>query len=482
MHSSKLIEIIKVLTPEELSQLDLFLHSPFFVDAKTGKFIRPLFSYLQPFYPDFSDEQLNKEKVYTHLFPGEAYIKGKLDKIMTQLFKTIQQFVIQNAQQKNKHEVQDALILARFYRQKKLDRFFRRTLDQVRKKQESTQKKDKEYFFNQYLIEKERAEYESFYNTRQKDLNLPSTLKNLDIFYVIAKQEYGSWLLSQHKHHMPLNLKDDLTDLDGLAGLLERKEYLNVPLVKVYHRAVQLLQNTRDKEAFQELSRLIEVHKEEIPLEQLQAMQALCRNQSVQYYNEGNREYLSVSFELYRTHLEEGYLYYNGGLLPSTIKNIVALGLKLKEYDWVLAFLEKHKNKVVGTKHKEEVYHFNLASYYFAVNAYDDALRYLSEAYEDWYYHIAARRLEIKIYYETRSVLLDPKLDAFKIYIFRIAKSKLTELQKLGNNHFADLVRQISAPKTQGNTDRIQRLIARIKAKKVIAEEEWLLDKLQELI
>lgn len=480
MRSSKLIELIKVLNKEELKQLDSFLRSPFFVEEKVVKRIYPLFKYLATLFPGFNEEVLVKENIYKNLFPNEDYVKGKLEKIMTLLYQTIKRFVVESYTQKSKEAIHDELKLAGFYRQKKLDKSFQRTLKQIRKRQDSIKKKDKNFFFNEYLIAKEYSEYESFYNTRQKDLNLPSTLRNLDIFYILAKQEYSSRLLSQDKHHVPLSVDENLIDLEDFL-LLKKQKYLNIPLIKVYDLALQLLQNTEGKSVVKELNELIEEYKNEIPLEQLKAMQALCRNYSVRFYNEGNREYLQLSFDLYEKHLEEGFLYYNDGLLPSTIKNIVVLGLKLKKIDWVYNFLEKYKNKVVGTKHKKEVYHFNLASYYFAKKSYDEALRYLSETYEDWYYQIAARRLEIKIYYEIKSLLLDPKLDAFKIYIFRISKSKLTKLQKLGNNHFADVVRQINSPKTIGNADRIGRLIARVKNKKVIAEEEWLLEKLDDL-
>ncbi len=483
MFSSKLIKTLKALNPNEFRQLGLFLKSPYFVSERNGKNIIPLFEYLQTYYPVFESKQISKEVVYLHVFPDEKYIKGKLEKVMTALLQEIRRFIIQYSKDQQGQTTQDMLALARFYRQKKMDRFFRRTLEQIRTAQEQNQKRDKDFFFNQYLIDKEWVEYESFYNTRQKDLNLPSTLRNLDIFYIIAKQEYSSWLLSQDRHHAPLDLQDDLVDLEKLTRFRERKDYLDVPLIIIYDQALRLLQDSEQKEeAFKALNQLLEQYQDRIPLEQLKAMQALCRNYSVQFYNEGNRDYLQISFDLYKKHLEEGFLYYNNGLLQSTIKNIVVLGLKLKEIDWVYQFLEKYKDRVVGTKHKKEVYHFNLASYYFAIKAYDDALQYLSEHYEDWYYQIASRRLEIKIYYETQSILLDSKLEAYKIYIFRIAKSKLTALQKKGNNNFADMVRQINAPKTIGNPVRIKRLIERVKTKKVIAEEEWLLEKLNELL
>ncbi len=480
MHSSKLIEVFKVFEKEELEQLDLFINSPFFVTEKEGKHIRLLFKYLNDLFPDFCNDKLIKDVVYPKVFPNEKNVKGKLEKVMTLLLQTIKRFIIQYYDKRTATD--NAITLARFYRQKKLDHYFVRTLDQTRKKQQNEKQRDKEYFFNQYLVEKEWAEYESFYNTRKKDLNLPSTLRNLNIFYVIARQEYSSRLLSQHKHQIPLNLQRDLTDFENLTQLLKTEDYLDVPLVKAYDQALRLLQNQEEKITLERLNFLLEKHKNEIPLEELKAMQALCRNYSVRFYNEGNREYLKISFNLYKKHLEEGFLYYNNGLLPSTIKNIVVLGLKLKKIEWVYTFLQKTKTQIVGTKHKKEVYHFNLACYYFAVEAYDEALRYLSETYEDWYYHIAARRLEIKIYYDTQSVLLDHKIEAFKIYIFRIAKSKLTDLQKLGNNHFADIVRQINAPNTKGNPDRIHRLIKRVKAKKVVADKEWIIEKLEELL
>ena len=119
MHSSKLIEIIKVLDKEELKQLNLFLQSPYFVSDKEGKYTRPLFEYIHSFYPDFSSTDLTKAKTYNTLFPGEQYIRGKLEKIMTLLLQAIQRFVVQYHTDKQNRTIQDALTLARFYRQKK---------------------------------------------------------------------------------------------------------------------------------------------------------------------------------------------------------------------------------------------------------------------------------------------------------------------------------------------------------------------------
>ena len=477
MHSSKLIEVIKTLTTSEQKKVDQFLRSPYFFKGKVDPKQTELFEYIIQSYPNYDDERLQKGHVYEFLFPGEELVKGKLEKVMTFLLQSIQRFVVLDTSNPDHQGVRSALRLARFYRQKKLDRFFQKTLEKIRKEQKQIKQRDKEYFFEQYLIHKEISEYESFYNTRNADLNLPATLKYLDLFYILAKQEYTSWLLAQHKYHIPIDFQENIKAYEKLFPIFQDASGDEVPLIKVYNQVLLLLRDDDDDSPFPHLKELIQTYKQDLPLEQLKDLQALCRNYSIRQYNKGNRKYLREAFLLYREHLEEGYLYYHNGLLPSTIKNIVTLGLKLKEYNWVLDFLNQYRYRIVGTKFSDEVYSFNLASIYFSRKDYDQALEYLSESYEDWYYKIAARRLEIKIYYETDSVLLDPKLDAFKIFIYRIAKSKLPQLQKSGNNNFADLVKQIRSSKTSHNQNRLQKLLHKIKTKKVVAEEEWLIEK-----
>jgi hypothetical protein len=91
-----------------------------------------------------------------------------------------------------------------------------------------------------------------------------------------------------------------------------------------------------------------------------------------------------------------------------------------------------------------------------------------------------ARRLELKIYYELRSSLLYPKVDAFKMFINRSRnKSFPKRLVELFAN-FGNFVHQLclSIP---GDKKRSDLLVRRIQAKKLVGERSWLLEKAREL-
>ena len=157
------------------------------------------------------------------------------------------------------------------------------------------------------------------------------------------------------------------------------------------------------------------------------------------------------------------------------------MALRLKQFDWVEQFIEEHKDRLLGADNPEEVYRFNKANLHFHQQNFDRALDLLSARYSDIYYELAARRLEIKIFYEIRSPLLDSKTEAFKVFGFRQAKRKLPDTPKIGNNNFIDLLRQMTNPATLGNQPRIEKLRKRLKEKQIIAERDWLAEKLNTL-
>lgn len=88
--------------------------------------------------------------------------------------------------------------------------------------------------------------------------------------------------------------------------------------------------------------------------------------------------------------------------------------------------------------------------------------------------------LEIQVLYEQDSPLLDARLDAAKIFIFR--EKKIPAEKKLLLNNFLDMLKQILNPKTLGNRKRIEKLKEKIQALNGVAEHDWLTEKLNKLL
>ncbi len=477
MHSSKLLKIIQVFDDADLKTLGQFIKSALYNQDKSRGDIEKLFNYLQAQAPHYPKALLTKAQVHTLIYPEESFKKSRIDLLMNKLLRIVKLFIVHQYPISQGGEIAESLAFAKFCSERNLTQQFELAIKSLWKKQQSITSRDSSFYYNDFLINQEIVLFNSLYNQKKDDLNILQTIKSLDIYYVVTKLEYTCALLSASKE-TSIDLEDSIVLLKTLSPLIE-KGSLAVPLVKVYYQAfLLLLLKGTDEAIYDKYRNLLKHHQAHIPTMQLKGLQAHARNYCIFKYNNGGREEdLFEVFELFKEHLEEGFLYYNDGLLPSTFQTIVRLGLKLKAYDWIKNFLDKYQGRIVGTQHPEEVYHFNLANYYFSVQAYDKALDYLAGNYENTYYTIFAKCLEIKIYYETKSVLLDAKILNFKLFIFR--NRRISKEKKEANNNFIDVLKQINHHKTKGNQKRINSIKTKIQLKKRIAEKEWILEQLE---
>ena len=482
MHRSKLLEIIRAFDKETLSECHLFLKSQYLHSKSSKEHNQKLFEWLLNFSPDFDDERLSKEATFQAIFPNKTYKSGRIEKIMTSLVKALYRFLAYQTIKKEEDQIEFQLKQALFFRNKNLEKPYLKLVNKLKTKQQLRKADDEDFYYRNYLIQKELSYYAALNNSRTESLNIPFTIRSLDIFYLVKKLEYSCWLLAQNQNRTS---GDEINVLESTEAMISgiTPEILDTePLIKAYTLAYELLKSNSES-AFHNLQNHLEDYESKIPFEKIKAFQTLCRNYCITTYNANETEaLLKITFDLYRTHLNKGYLFYDGGLLPSTIKNLVLKGLTLNEHQWVFEFLQQAKDKIIGTNHPQDVYHFNMAWYYFSLKKYEAALALLSDSYEDVYYKVTAKRLEIMIRFEQRSILTDTRLDAFKIYIFRLGKKALSKLQKEANNNFADIMKQVVNPKTQNNNARIQKLIAKVDDAKVLAEKVWLHEQLSALM
>ncbi len=479
MHQSKLVVILKSLDKNELNRLHRFLEHPYFAQIKQKQKALELLRYLLPFHPQFDQPALEKSQVYTQIFDKKDYSASKLDKLVNRLLQAVKLFVAWEELRLDERSGEWQLWQARYFRRKNLGIAFQQTIQQARRWRERATRRGQDFYLLEYQLEREAAEFNSLFNQRKEDLNLPQTIEQLDIFYLTAKLEYACSLLAQRKHHIALpGTENEFADIEQM---IERRPNLRVPIVEVYYRAFLLLRRGGQEADYLQLLEALRANEHQIPLPQVLAIEAICRSHCIHKYNEGHQQYLGYAFALYKQQLESGHLYYEGGLLAGTFRNVIQIGLKLKDFAWVWQFMEDHQDRLVGTETPEAVYRFNLANYYFAKQDYDLALQHLELDIQDTYYKIAARRLELKIYYEQQSPILDNRIAAFKTFIFRISKKLLSNLARRGNNNFINLLRQVNSTRTLRNTPRIEKLTEKIKRLGAIVEREWLLEKLGEL-
>ncbi|MBL7827995.1 MAG: hypothetical protein JNJ57_15300 [Saprospiraceae bacterium] len=482
MRKSKLILTLATFDEAKWKEFRLFLQSPYHNRGKESAAILRLFQFCYAFRRNFSKPGFTKEAAYEFVFPRTAEVGGKLEKLMSNLYKLTGEFIVLDQREPTGS---DAVPLANYFVQHDLPDLAESLLVSNSTKLSDSQNAlaHADLYWQQFQTYKALAYLYQNKGLITTDQFISQALTALDQHYLVLRLEYACGLHSQGIHHQ-INLHQPLAWLDQLLPSIEQSAYLQNPLIKAYFLAYHLLKNNPNDtgNTFDQLKRLLEESEGNLPAENIKSLQTILRIHAIAKYNKGKAAYLNVAMELYKKHLDRGWLYFDQKIMPETALNMVTLGLRAGDTKWVLDFLNTHRNRFAGGYASEETYQFNLAICHFHQGLFEEAYQLLSsQNFQNLYYKVAARRLELMVLYEQNSVLLASKMEAFKMFIFRLSKTQMPENHKQLNNHFIDFLKQLTHPATMGNPGRIEKIRIKINQRERVAERNWLLKKVEKL-
>ncbi|MEZ4931621.1 MAG: hypothetical protein R2788_05765 [Saprospiraceae bacterium] len=481
MRNSKLIRLLKSFDFEETKQLVLFAKSPLFNDGGRPLKVQLLLEFLTGYYPYDGNLDLTKEHVFRSVFGETIFNEKKLSKLASETLHVVRRFIATCLSVENS-ETDYWLEQARYYRRRNLFNEFKYAIAQLEKLQRKSFYKKSDYFFTQFNLESEKFRFSVLQNDKKGDINLPDVIHFLDTYYVLMKLEYCSYL----------QIQSSFVQLDTSKSFLLLKEVLqyaenqctSIPMVSVFYHAMNLLLDKNSSaEKYRAFKTILKENENYLEANMLRAFHSYLRNYLAARYNEGSTDCLAELLQLYKDHISQGTVYQEEGYIPAGIlQSAVNIALKLGDHDWAIKFLKQHRQKITGADDSEAIYHFNLANCFFHNQEYEKTRDILINfQFREAYYKLAARRLEIKLYHDTKSPLLDSRIDAFKIFVHEL-KSSMPSDMITPNNQFADLMRQLLSPRTYKNEERINKLIKKLVSLRAVAEREWLHAKFQELL
>jgi hypothetical protein len=483
MVNSQLIDFLRHFTSEEWSELRAFVVSPYFNRGGFFEETGRLLAFVEAAKPDFSEDRLEREAAYQAVFPEGPVVEGKLDKVMSELHLLAKTFVAVQHYMRPEHEFQRTLDQMAFCRTRGLENRFENLKQRLLKHQQDSPHQDQAFFQRAFQLDYEIHSHQTRHNQKRGDLHIPKVLQSLDLQYFFVKTTLLTDYLLQQKLTQ-LDIPSEVLQAISESGLPERYTE-TYPVLRISQQIFQLFEKSDvEVEEFEEVREALSQHEAEIGPVLLRFYLTYLRNLCILLYNNGQVNLLPLIFKLQKEHLVRGYLYYDyydNKISSSAFLGLCSTAFKLKEHEWVKNFIAEHRDRVVGDNDTHDYCRLAEANYWFAVGDHDRALDLLPAVFQDLDYHLYARRLELKIYYETGSELLPYKIDAFKMYLSRASQKVLAPSMREMTGNFVNIILQLySVPK--GETARAKRIIERIKTKQHLAERDWLMEKAEELL
>lgn len=423
MNNSKLIELYKTLTKIEKRRFAQYVESPFF-NTNTG--VVMLNRYIQTATEEKTTSKnpdnmhvfaLDKKEIFRKLFGAEKFDDQKLKNVMTILMNHLETFIAQLKFEKNEFLLKGFLLMG--LRERSLDKHFISNAGDYKKKLGEKKMYDSDYFYEQYLLEKELDHYFIKKEVRKSNESLQRKSDSLDTFYLSEKLKN---LCDMVNRKNIISATYTISLMDELLTYINKNlnSIRDIPSIYIYYKILLGLIESDVPQHFYELKTALEKYGKMFSKEESRQMYDYAENYCIKKVNSGDPAYLPELFSIYELLLSNEILFEGEHLSQLDYKNIVSIALKLDKFEWTIDFIEKYKSRI-APKFRENAYQYNLASYYFSKQDYKNALKLLQRVeFIDAYYHLGAKSMLLRMYFELQEV--EPfysLIDAYKVYLAR---------------------------------------------------------------
>jgi len=466
MEGKKLIRAFTSLSSEELRFLKRFLESKMY--NQNTKVIT-LFNHLRVQttreHPNFSKELMHKK-----LFPGKPFKDKHIRDIMSYLFKGLETFLALNEYQKDTGRA--LLDLSKAYRKKKLTRLFETTIFDMERLNHQSEKRDVDYHAFDYQIQQEKL-HAILLKGRTVANNLQQVSDSLDISYMANRLRQCCAMLS---HQSVYNIQYDMGLADAVLQEVERKELLHIPAIRIYYYGYLALTNTENIQYFKALQGSLKTGVERFEIEEMKDIYLLAINIGIKNLNQGLLQFIPDLLEIYKSGVDKKILLTNGLISPFTYKNIIALALRTKQFDWVQQFIEQYRYSI-DSSNSEAIYAYNLAKLRYETKDFKGALSYLLKTSSggDLYVSLDTKILLSRIYYEQDDLdALENIVESFRIFIRR---SKIISYHKTSYSNFINCLVKLIATNPYDKAAK-SKLYQDIEEMQPLPDKYWFLEQL----
>ncbi|MBI5914595.1 MAG: hypothetical protein HY842_04400 [Bacteroidetes bacterium] len=412
-------------------------------------------------------------KVFQALYPGKTYNDAEMRQAMYFLLRAVENFLVYNELLKD--EVRSQATLVKVYRQRQLTKLFQKTIEEGWAIQQKQPHRNHQYFENEYLLQFEQYNYLSSLG-RTVPLNLQEISDSNDIAFIINKLQVGCIILS---HQKVFNANYRLGLLNHVLEFVENNSaLLDNPAIAIYYFTFKASTEGDNELFFQKLKERVNLHGDLFPLQEIRSIYLFALNYCIGRMNTGELAYVVEAFDLYKQGLSKDIFLEDGLISRFTFRNIVAIGLQLKEYDWVETFIRQYQ-RFLEEKHRDSLVQFNLAHLHFEKKNYKQAMKLIAQFdYDDILITLVAKTMLLKMYYELdESNALESLIGSMKTYLQR---KKIMGYHKDNYKNIIQYTKKLLKV-AHYDKEQKQKLRQEIESVNPLTERKWLLLQLDNL-
>ncbi|HAY34596.1 MAG TPA: hypothetical protein PK536_04555 [Ignavibacteria bacterium] len=485
MLKSSLLEILRTFSKQELIKFEDFVRSPYNNKVKN---VVNLFAEIKKYAPEFSDENLEKEKVWTRLFPGKKYNYGIMKNIIYVLTGLSEKFILLEEYSVNYLRCEIDLIEAAH--SKNLPKFTSGKIDQLEKKINIEIDPNKYSSINQFLA----VAYKFFdmkssfiheYNLKQDRQDFLSRSSDYLLFNFLVRsfkiihnssvnQAQVTRPVSSNfleKFFLKLNEHSILEEL-----FLNENKFQDKPgkIVYCFYLMYKALTSKGDKTEYVKFKTYLMENIDLFSAYELQNLNS-CRNTCAIFLNSSDEEVAREALEWYKFLEQKNILLLKNGLIHNSIMlTVVNYSIKLKETQYAEEFLNRYKDKLPAES-RDNTYNYCMAMIHFGKGEFGKSLECLSGISDvDMIQKYLIKKLYLRIYYEMNDY--ESFIYAFDTFAHFKKRNKITsEPRSQAFNDFVNSIRSLF--KLRNKYDKYEA----IKLRKAAGDQIWFLEKLDDL-
>ncbi|MEO8512139.1 MAG: hypothetical protein ABI543_01135 [Ignavibacteria bacterium] len=482
MLKSKFIDLVKSFSKEELKQFRDFVNSPF---HNSNKNVIKLYDIIRKYQPDFSSPLIEKEKLFSRIYPGKKYNDTVIRILLSDLIKLGEDFLILKKTMIDTFG--DKLTLLEELKDRGLDSLYLTNHKDTLKKLSAMEDKRTRYFS---LFELEVVNVD-FYLRRDKQQqivqNINERSENLIYFMLIEIVRNIHDLIINEK---TFNAKYDFSlayefmknfDFKAILEKLKTKRAEHYDIINIYYNLLNALVEENDDKYFdifkESVENVMKLLTKDDKHHFLQYLETCC----LMRMKNNPDKYRKEIFHVYELMMEFGiYSYGTAEMTAQKFKNIFIAAVNIKELKWAENFCSKYIPNV-QSEYRDSMQYYSSAILNFLKKDFLKALADLNKVKNDYFIlKLDIKSWTLKIYYELEYIeQAQSHIDSYRHFLSK----NLSIAPQLKQRHLSYLKFTTDLMRLSANPDKFaaELVLMELSNNNNVVHKDWINEKLTDL-